>query len=73
MTQVEILEAIKKLTAAERLAIVEAALRLIREDLQPMEYPLTPAERRPQLATAAEALLADYKAGDELTVFTALD
>jgi hypothetical protein len=33
MTQVEILEELKKFTIAERLTIVEAALRLIREDL----------------------------------------
>ena len=73
MTQVEILEELKKLTTAERLAIVEAVLRLIREDLQQMERPLTPMERKQQLVTAAKALLPDYKAGDELTVFTALD
>jgi hypothetical protein len=34
MVHVEILEAIKKLPTTERLAVVEAALRLTREDLQ---------------------------------------
>jgi len=34
MTQIEILEELKKLTTTERLTIIEAALRLIREDLQ---------------------------------------
>ena len=34
MTQVEILEELKKFTISERLTIVEAALRLIRKDLQ---------------------------------------
>ncbi|TEU18198.1 MAG: sensor histidine kinase [Anaerolineales bacterium] len=34
MTQVEILEEFKKLTTTERLAIIEAALHLIREDFQ---------------------------------------
>jgi hypothetical protein len=73
MTQGEILEELKKLTTAERLAVMETALRLIREDLQQTERPLTPIERKQQLAMAAEALLADYQAGGELTVFTVLD
>ncbi len=73
MIQVEILEELKKSTIPERLTIIEAALRLIREDLQQVGLPLTRAERRRQLAEAAEALLQDYAAGGELTVFTALD
>lgn len=73
MTQVEILEELKRFTIPERLTIIEIALRLIREDLQQVEQPLTRAERRHQLAAAAEALLPDYAAGGELTVFTALD
>lgn len=73
MTQVEILEELKKLTIPERLTIVEGVLRLIREDLQQVGQPLTRTERKRQLATAAEALLPDYAAGGELTIFTALD
>ena len=73
MTQGEILEELKKLTTAERLVVMETALRLIREDLQQTERPLTPIERKQQLAMAAEALLPDYQAGSELTVFTVLD
>lgn len=73
MTQVEILEELKRFTIPERLTIAETALRLIREDLQQMGQPLTQAERRGQLAAAAEALLPDYTAGGELTIFTALD
>ena len=72
MTQVEILEELKRFTIPERLTIVEIALRLIREDLQQVGQPLTQAERRRQLAAAAEALLPDYAAGAELTTFTAL-
>ena len=73
MTQIEILEKLKKLTAAERLAFVETALRLIREDIEGLEGQPTARERREQLAKAAQALLPDYKAGGELTAFTALD
>jgi hypothetical protein len=69
----EIVEELKKLTTTERLTIIEAALRLIREDLQQVEQPLARTERRQQLAAAAEALLTDYAAGGELTIFTALD
>ena len=55
MTQVELLNALKQLTATERLALVEAALHLIREDLQHIESPQTHAGRKQQLAAAAEA------------------
>ncbi len=71
MTRTEILEELKKLTPAERLAVVEAAIGLIREDLQRAMQPLTRAERAKQLAEGAEALLPDYTAGGELTAFTA--
>jgi len=73
MTQAEIVEELKKLTIAERLTVVEAILRLIREDLQQVGQPLTQAEGKRQLAAAAKALLPDYAAGGELTTFTALD
>lgn len=73
MTQVEILEELKRFTIPERLTIVETALRLIRKDLQQAEQPLTQAESKRQLTAAAEALLPDYAAAGELTIFTALD
>jgi len=73
MTQTEILEELKKLTITERLTIIEAALLLIREDLQQAEQSLVRTGRKQQLAAAAKALLPDYAAGGELTVFTALD
>jgi hypothetical protein len=74
MTHVGILEEFKKLKTTERLAIIEAALHLIREDLQLMEQPPTREERKQQLAAAAEVLLPDYRSGDgELTIFTVLD
>ena len=73
MRQAEILEGLKRFTIPERLTIVEAILRLIRDDLQQAGQPLTRTERKRQLATAAEALLPGYAAGGELTIFTALD
>jgi hypothetical protein len=73
MTQTEILEALRKLTATERLTVLEAALQQIREDLHETERPLPQIEKKHQLAAAAEALLPDYTAGGELTIFTALD
>jgi len=74
MTQVGILEDFKKLTTTERLAIIESALHLIREDLQRMEQPPTREERKRRLAVAAETLLLDYTSGSgELTIFTVLD
>ena len=73
MTQIEILEELKKLALPERLRVIEAALRLVRVDIQHEEKPLNEAERTRQLTAAADALLADYSSDGELTVFTALD
>ena len=71
--RIEILEELKKLTTTERLTVIETALHLIREDLQKAKQPPGTIERRKQLAVAAETLLSDYVAGDELIIFTDLD
>jgi hypothetical protein len=68
-----ILEKLVKLPAAERLTIVEAALHLIRKDLQRVEPLPARTKRKQQLVAAAKALLPDYAAGGELIAFTALD
>ena len=73
MTQIAVLEKLKTLTTTERLTVIEAALHLIREDFQRVELPLARTERKRQLVAAAKALLPDYEAGGELTVFTTLD
>ena len=73
MTRTEILDELQKLPMGERLAIAEAALRLIREDLRKADAPLERAKKAEQLAAAAEALLPAYTPGGELTVFTSLD
>jgi len=72
MTQLEILEELKSLTNVERLAIIEAALSLIRQDLYLSEQPSAGQERKQQLAEAARTLLPDYTAGGDLTSFTAI-
>ena len=65
MAQLDILEKLKELTAAERLSVAEAALRLIREDLRKTTQPATVKEEKQQLAKAAKALLPDYESGGE--------
>ena len=72
VTQLGILDELRKLSLHERLAVIESAVRLIRDDLGRLEQPADDAERR-RLAEAAAALLADYSNDPELTVFTALD
>lgn len=71
MTNSEIIDQLKQLTTAERLAVIEAATRLIREDLSQPETDEKGEDK--QLAQAAKALLADYQSDPELTAFTSLD
>lgn len=71
MTNSEIIDQLKQLTTAERLAVIEAATRLIREDLSQPEANEKAEDK--QLAQAATALLADYQSDRELTAFTSLD
>jgi hypothetical protein len=73
MTQSQIVAELERLTMAERLAVAEAALHLIRQDIQRAEEPPTQEDRRKQMVAAAEALLTDYEADDELTAFKGLD
>jgi hypothetical protein len=73
MTRAEILEELKGLSLADRLAIIDAAVQLIRHDLGQESLLSSQAELDAQLAAAAAALYKDYLPGGELTVFTALD
>ena len=73
MTQTEILKELKKLTSAERLTVAEAALTLVREDLQRKGRPLSRTQISQQMEAAAQALLRDYQTDPELTAFTVLD
>ena len=54
MTQTEILEALGKLTAVERITVIQAALQQIHDDLQQREQSLTQVDKKQQLAVAAE-------------------
>ena len=69
MTRTEILYELQKLPMGERLAIAEAALHLIREELRKADAPLERAKKTEQLAAAAKALLPDYSLAGELTMF----
>ena len=73
MTRTEILDELQKLPMGERLAIAEAALHLIREEMGKGDASQERAKRTEQLAAAAKALLPDYSPGGELTAFTSLD
>ena len=73
MTQIEILEELKKLTSSERLAVAEAALTLVREDLQRTGQPSSKTQMSQQMAESAKALLRDYQTDSDLTAFTVLD
>jgi hypothetical protein len=65
MTNREIIEQLKQLTTLERLEVIEAATRLIREDLSQPEVNENAEDE--QLAPAAKALLADYQSDRDLT------
>ncbi|MBC7227251.1 MAG: hypothetical protein H5T61_08465 [Thermoflexales bacterium] len=69
----QILEEFNRLPIPERLTIIESMLQGVREDLRRMAQATSRAERRSQLAKAAEILLPDYMEDAELTAFTALD
>jgi hypothetical protein len=73
MTKMQLLEELATLDLDERLAVVEAAVLSIRDELTQRQPYETAAERTTQLAAAAAALLPDYEAGGELTAFTSLD
>ena len=73
MKKGEILEEIRKLPTTERLVVIEAALHLVCEDFKKEKQLPNKAEIKQQLTGAAKALLADYAADGELTIFTALD
>ncbi len=71
MSALEVLEQLKALTNPERLAVIEAATRLVREDLERQTRLAREKDRR--LRQAAEAVKDLYEPGSELSEWTALD
>jgi len=75
--QTEILDAIRILPPAVRLAIAEATLQSLREEFPPAESEPESVpdweERCRQMAEAAIEALPYYQTDPELTIFTALD
>ena len=63
----QIIDAIKQLTLAEKLHIIELIFRDIRTETLKIE------QVELQRKAAAELLLSDYQSDKELTAFTALD
>jgi hypothetical protein len=59
--------------AAERLRVAEEALQVVRQKLERAESRQARSQRTQRLTAAAAALLADYAADGELTVFASLD
>jgi len=73
MKPLDFLKELQKLTPPEQLAVIEAAVQQLRADLEGTPPPKSLAERKMAMASAAEALQADYAVGGELTAFTSLD
>ena len=73
MSKAEILEALKKLPAVERLRVIESALHLLSRDLPGKKEVELLILKKTQMAEAAKTLLSDYTSDSELTSFTALD
>ena len=71
MTNREIIKGLEQLSNAERLAVIEAAKRMIQDDIR--HDPAHRDVREQLLAAAAEELASDYSSDAELTSFTALD
>ena len=69
MTSREIINEMKQLSNAERLAIVEEATGLIRQETAGSAEHVT----KERLTSAAKVLLQDYLSDEELTAFTVLD
>ena len=70
MTKAEILQALKQMTAQERLEIIESASKLNREE---MVKPQVNVDKKLSLVESAEVMRPFYEQGSELAAFTDLD
>ncbi len=74
MSQMEIIEEIRKLPIQDRVRVAEATIKLIGEDLVRRRRTIPDKEKiEQQMERAAELLKDDHAPGGELTEFTALD
>ena len=71
MTNREIIKELEQLSNAERLTVIEAATRMIQDDIR--HVPSHRLDVREQVLAAAAELASDYLSDAELTSFTALD
>lgn len=71
MSATELLEQLKRLSNADRLAVIEAATKLIRQDLLPPKSARAAQDQR--LKAAALDAKDLYEPGRELTEWTSLD
>jgi hypothetical protein len=72
MSAAEVVEQLKHLSNPDRLAVIEAATRLVREDLAAQAADVR-AEQDRRMRAAAVALKSYYEPGGELTEWTSLD
>jgi hypothetical protein len=72
MSTLQLLEQLRHLSNPERLELIEAATRLIREDLATQSAVPT-SERERRLRAAADRVKDLYEGHDELTEWTVLD
>ena len=72
MSAAEVVDHLRALTNDERLVVIEAATKLIRDDLPP-PGDVSRQERNRRLREAAAAARDLYQTGGELTEWTTLD
>ena len=73
MTRIQILQEIEKLSSAERLKLLAAALKTLDKTPRLKNDSRKAARLKQRLRAAAKALRKDYEQEGELTAFTALD
>ncbi len=73
MTQAQLLNEFRQLPLAQQLEVLQALLRIVAQQAQGVEQSANGRDEHTSLAEAANLLLADYQADQELTSFTVLD
>jgi hypothetical protein len=71
MSQSELVHELNSLGLAERLAVIESVLMMVRRELTMNQNLISPEQA--QMKLAADALMVDYTNDKELMAFAALD